>query len=102
MENTFITEFVNVAVPETTTDEQLADKADILTAFLKEQDGFIEGELVKFSAGNTLCFIYRFESMDKVKAIGEKMRALRLFDSINPLILPGSMSVTFSQCMRKW
>ena len=102
MKNTIITEFVKMKVLETTTDEQLLLKADILNNFQKMQDGFIDSELVKDINDSSWCFIYHFENMEKVKAIGEKMRSSKVFDEINPLIVPGSFSVTFYQHWKKW
>jgi hypothetical protein len=102
MKNTIIAEFVKMKVLETVTDEQLLSKANILNDFQKLQDGFIDSELVKDMNENSWCFIYHFESMEKVKAIGEKMRSSNVFDEINPLIVPGSFSVTFYQHWKKW
>jgi hypothetical protein len=102
MKNAIVTEFVKLKVLETTTDEQLISKADILNDFQKKQDGFIDAELVKDMNENSWCFIYHYESMEKVKAIGEKMRNSRVFDEFNPLIVPGSFSVTFCQHLKKW
>ena len=102
MKNTMITELVTIKVLETTTEGQMLNKADFLTNFLKKQDGYIDGELVKGIDGNTWCFIYHFESFEKVKAIGEKMRNERVFDMINPLVVPGGMTVTFYNPVKKW
>lgn len=102
MKDTIITEFVKFKVLETTTDEQLISKADILNDFQKKQDGFIDAELVKNVEENAWCIIYHYESLEKVKAIGEKMRNSKVFDEFNPLIVPGSISVTFYHQLRKW
>jgi hypothetical protein len=102
MKNAIITEFVDFKVLETTTEEQLIGKADILNDFQKKQDGFIDVELVKNINENSWCFIYHFENMEKVKAIGEKMRNSKIFDEFTPLVVPGSLSVTFHQPLKKW
>ena len=102
MKNSIITEFVKITVPETTTMEQLTAKADRLNDFLKIQDGFIDAELVKYTEGNTWCFIYHYENLEKVKAIGEKLRNSKLFDEITPLIVPGSVNVTFCRRLKNW
>ena len=102
MKDTIITEFVKFKVTETTTDEKLILKADILTDFQKKQDGFIDGELVKDVRENEWFFIYHYESMEKVKAIGEKMRNGKVFDEFTPLTVPGSVAVTFYQRLREW
>ena len=44
----------------------------------------------------------RLESLKKLKAIGEKMRSCKIFDLFNPLIVPGSLCVTFNVRLRKW
>lgn len=75
MKETMITEFVEISVPETTTVEQLTEKAENFNNFLKKQDGYIDGELVQTLDGNTWRFVFHFENIEKVKAIGEKMRA---------------------------
>jgi|WetSurMetagenome_2_1015567.scaffolds.fasta_scaffold1457588_1 hypothetical protein len=102
MKNTIITELVKMKVLETVTDEQLLSKADILNDFQKMQDGFIDSELVKDVNENSWCFIYHFENMEKVKAIGEKMRNSKVLDEINPLIVPGTFSVNFYHHLKKW
>ncbi len=99
---TIITELVSFKVLEATTDEQLITKADILNDFQKKQDGFIDGELVKDVKENAWFFIYHYESMEKVKTIGEKMRNSKVFDEFTPLTVPGSLSVTFYQQLRTW
>jgi hypothetical protein len=102
MKNAIVTEFVKLRVLETTTDEQLISKADILNDFQNKQDGFIDAELVKDINEDTWCFIYHYENMEKVRAIGDKMRNSRVFDEFNPLIVPGSFSVTFCRHLKKW
>jgi hypothetical protein len=102
MKDKIITEFVNFKVLETTNVEQLISKADILNDFQKKQDGYIDAELVKGVEGNVWCLIYHYENLEKVKLIGEKMRSSRVFDEFIPLIVPGSLSVTFYHQLKKW
>jgi hypothetical protein len=102
MKNTIITEFVKFKVLESTTVEQLSLKADILNDFQNQQDGFIDAELVKHAEENEWYLIYHYESMEKVKAIGEKLRSSKVFDEFIPLTVPGSVSVSFYQKLKKW
>jgi heme-degrading monooxygenase HmoA len=103
MKNSIITEFVNFKVLETTTDEQLLSTSDnIINGFHKKQDGFIDAELVKDVEENTLCFIFHYESLEKIKAGGEKMRNSKEFAEFVPLIVPGSINVIFNHRLRKW
>ena len=98
-----ITEFVNFRALETTADEQLFAKADIfINDFLKKQAGFVDAELVKDTEGDAWCFILRYESFEKVKAIAEKMRNGKEFDAFKPVIVHGSIDVTFYQTLGKW
>lgn len=98
-----ITEFVKFKVLETTTDEQLISKADNhINDFQKKQDGFVDTELVKNVEENEWCFIFHYESLEKIKAVGEKMRNNKAFDELNALIVPGSISVTLYHQLRKW
>jgi hypothetical protein len=97
-----ITELVKIEVLQTTTDEQLMSKAEIINDFLKKQDGFIDAELVKAVEGNIWYFIYHIENFEKLKAVGEKLRSSKLFDEITPLIIPGSLSVTFYHQLKNW
>jgi hypothetical protein len=98
-----ITELVNFKALETTTDEQLLLKADIfINGFLKKQEGFIDAELVKDGEGDARCFIIRYESFEKVKAIVAKMGNCKEFDEFKSVIVPGSISVTFQQQLRTW
>lgn len=97
-----ITEFVNFTVLDTSTDTQLITKADFLNAFLKNLDGYIDAELVKDIEGNTWRIIYHFSNIEKVKAIGEKMRNSKEFEEFNSLLLPGSISVNFFHHLGKW
>jgi hypothetical protein len=102
MKTTIITEFVKIEVLQTTTNEQLLEKADIVNDFLQKQDGFIDAELVKAVDGNVWYFIYHIESMEKLKAVGEKLRSNKMFDHITPLIVLGSLSVSFFEQTKKW
>jgi len=103
MKATIITEFVKFKVLETTTDEQLISKADInINGFHKKQDGFIDAELVKDVEENAWCFIFHYESLEKIKAVGEKMRNSKEFGEFIPLIVPGSISAIFYNQLRKW
>lgn len=102
MKQTTITEFLRIEVLQTTTEEQLLHKADNINAFLQKQDGFIDAELVKPVDGKTWYFIYHIENFEKLRAVGEKIREMKLFNEIIPLIEPGSMSVSFYQHSKKW
>ena len=102
MKTTIITELVKFKVLDTTSDEELMSKADIFNDFQKKQDGFIDTELVKDVEENSWCFIFHYENLEKIKAVGEKMRNNKAFDEVNTLIVPGSISVTFYHQLRKW
>lgn len=102
MKTKVITEFVKMEVLQTTTEEQLLAKTEIINQFLRKQDGFIDAELVKAIEGNVWLLIYHIENFEKLKALGEKLRAMKLFDEIIPLIEPGSMSVSFYQKIKTW
>lgn len=102
MKNSIITEFVNFKVLETTTEEQLISKADILNYFQKKLDGYIDAELVKNVKENAWCIVYHYESLEKVKVIGEKLRNSEEFGEFISLIVPGSISITFYHLLRKW
>ena len=98
-----ITEFVRLNLQETTTVEQLKATSDnLINNFWKKQEGFIDAELVKNIEKNEWCFIYHFENMDKVKTGGEKMRASKEFGEFVSLVIPGSISVTFNEQLKKW
>jgi hypothetical protein len=102
MKNTIITEFVKIEALQTTTNEQIQSKANVINHFLQKQDGFIDAELVKAIEGNTWHFIYHIENFEKLKVIGEKMRSNKMFDEITPLIVPGSLSVSFYLQLKSW
>ncbi len=102
MKNTTITEFVKMEALQTTTDEQIKSKAEVINDFLQKQDGFIDAELVKAVEGNIWHFIYHFENFEKLKVIGEKMRSSKMFDEITPVIVPGSLSVSFYTQLKRW
>ncbi len=102
MKSTMITEFVRIEALQTTTEEQLLNRADAINGFLSKQDGFIDAELVKAVEGKTWYFIYHIENLEKLKAVGEKIRAIKLFDEITPLIEPGSLTVSFFQQCKYW
>jgi hypothetical protein len=102
MKNTIITEFVKIEALQTTIDEQIKSKADVINDFLQQQDGFIDAELVKAVDSNIWHFIYHIENFEKLKVIGEKMRSSKMFDEITPLIIPGSLSVCFFTQLKRW
>ncbi|HEX2968469.1 MAG TPA: hypothetical protein VHO46_05135 [Bacteroidales bacterium] len=97
-----ITEFVKIELLQTTTNDELLTKADFINQFLQKQDGFINAELVKAIEGNVWYLIYHIENFEKLKAVGEKIRTMKLFDEITPLIVPGSMSVSFYNQIKNW
>jgi superfamily I DNA and/or RNA helicase len=102
MKTTIITEFVKIEALQTTTDEQLLAKADLINDFLQKQDGFIDSELVKALEGNTWYFLYHIENMEKLRVVGEKLRSSKLFDELTPLTVAGSMSVSFFGQIKRW
>jgi hypothetical protein len=102
MKDIIITEFVKIEVLQTTTEEMLLSKADIINSFLQNQDGFIDAEVVKAVEGYIWYFIYHIENFEKLRAVGEKLRNSKLFDEITPLIVPGSLNVTFFHQLKKW
>ena len=102
MKTTIITEFVKVEALPSTTEEQLLEKADIINDFLQKQDGFIDAELVKAVEGNIWYFVYHIENFEKLKAVGEKLRSNKLFDEITPLIVSGSLNVSFFLKLKGW
>jgi uncharacterized protein YxjI len=97
---TTVTEFVEVSLPETTTVEQFTEKAENFATFLKKQDGYMDGEMAKAMEGNTWRFVFHFESMEKVKAIGEIMRASNEFAEFKSVI--GNFGVSFFEQVQKW
>lgn len=102
MKTKIITEFVKIEVLQTSTDEQVLAKAEIINGFLQKQDGFIDAELIRAIEGKTWYFIYHIENFEKLKVVGEKLREMKLYDEIIPLIEPGSMKVSFYQQSKKW
>lgn len=100
MKETKITEFVEISLPETTTVEQFTEKAENFANFLKKQDGYIDGEMVKAPEGNNWRFVFHFENMEKVKAIGDKMRASSEFAGFKSVI--AGFGVSFFEQVRKW
>ena len=99
---TTITELVKIEALQTTSDEQLLATAQTINTFLQKQDGFIDAELIKAFDSKVWYFVYHIENMDKLKVVGEKLRNSKLFDEIIPLIVPGSLSVTFYNQMKTW
>jgi hypothetical protein len=102
MKTTVITELLRIELLPTTTEEQLLEKAGVINAFIRKQDGFIDAELIKAVEGNTWYFIYHIENFEKLKEVGARIRSSKLFDEITPLIVPGSLTVTFYQQQEKW
>jgi hypothetical protein len=102
MKTTIITEFVKIEALQTTTNEQLIAKADLINDFLQKQDGFIDCELIKAMEGNTWFLIYHIENIEKLRAVGEKVRSNKLFDELIPLITTGSMNFSFFNQEKKW
>ena len=103
MKATTITEFVKFMALETTSDEQLLSKADLnVNGFHKKQDGFIDAELVKDVEENSWCFIFHYESLEQIMAVGEKLRKSKEFGEFIPLIVPQSISATFYYQSKKW
>jgi hypothetical protein len=102
MKTTIITELVKFKVLDTTTDEELMSKADIFNDFQKKQDGFIDAELVKDVKENSWYFIYHYESLEKVRIIGEKLRESKMFDELMPLLDPESVSITLYNQLKTW
>ena len=102
MKSNVITELLKIEALETTTPEQLEAKAGIINSFIQQQDGFIDSELIKAVDGNTWYFIYHIENMEKLRAVGEKIRSNRLFGEITPLIEPESMKVSCYHQVKRW
>lgn len=98
-----ITELVKFNLLETVTEDQLLTVSDsLINNFWKKQDGFIDATLTRGTQENDWCFIYHFESMEKVKAGGEMMRVSKEFSEFIALVVPGSINVVFNQQVKKW
>jgi hypothetical protein len=102
MKTTTVTELVTFKLLETITEEQLLSKADLFNDFQKRQDGFIDAELVKDVKENAWCLICHYESMDKVKVIGENLRNSREFAEFTAELVPGSLKVSFHHTLKRW
>ena len=102
MKSNVITELLKIEVLPGTTSEQVIEKADVINSFISQQDGFIDSELVRAVEGNAWYFIYHIENMEKLMAVGEKIRSIRLFGDLMPLIEPESMKVSFYQKVKSW
>jgi hypothetical protein len=97
-----ITELVRIEVLPSTTEEQVLSTANLINDFLQNQDGFIDCELVKAMDGNTWYFIYHIENIEKLKAVGEKLRSNKLFDELSPIITMGSMNFSFFNQVKRY
>ncbi len=103
MKNSMVTELIKFKVLDTTTDDELISKADIMIHdFQKKQDGFIDAELVKGVEEDTWYFIYHYENLEKLKAVAEKIRKNKGFKEFTPVIIPDSVDVTFYYHIKKW
>ena len=102
MKNTMVTELVRIEVLPSTNEEQVLTKANLINDFLQKQDGFIDCELVKVMEGSTWFLIYHIENIEKLRAVGEKLRSNKLFDELIPLITTGSMNFSFFNQVKKW
>ena len=99
---TTVTELVKFKVLETTTDEQLFSKAEMFNEFQKNQDGFIDSELVKNTNENIWYLIYHYENMEKCQAIGKKLRASNEFGELMSVLNPESLSISFYNQFKTW
>ncbi len=97
-----ITELVKFKALETTTEDQLISKAELLMDFQKQQDGYIDCELVKSVEENGWYFIYHYESLEKVKVNGEKLRKNPAFERLMQLLIPESVHVSFYNKVKTW
>jgi hypothetical protein len=77
-------------------------KADLLNDFLKNQDGYLDPELIKGIEGKTWCYIFHYIGMVKVRVIAEKMRNNKEFEEFKILLVPAGISVSFYNQMIKW
>jgi hypothetical protein len=102
MKNTMITELVRIEVLPSTTEEQVLTKANLINDFLQNQDGFIDAELVRAFEGNTWFLIFHIENIEKLRAVGEKLRSNKLFNELSPLIGAGSMNFSFFNQIKMW
>ena len=103
MKNAIITEFVKFKGLENRSDEQIITASEnFINDFHVKQDGFIDVELIKPFEGNDWMLIFHFENMEKVKAIGEKMRSSKEFGEFATAIVPGSISVSFNHKLKGW
>ena len=102
MKTKMIIELVKMEVLPTTTNEQIFEQVNAINSFIEKQDGFIAAELIKAVEDNTWYFIYHIENMEKLKTVGEKIRRIGLFNEIMPLLVPGSMKISFFHQLKKW
>ena len=103
MKNSMVAEFVKFKALETTTDEQILTTAEQnVNGFHKKQEGFIDAELVKHVEENAWCFIFHYESLRHIMAVGQKMRQSKEFGEFITLVEPQSINATFFDHLRSW
>ena len=103
MKTSIITEFVKFQVLETMTQEQFLEKAEqMISGFLAKQPGFRNAELIKDLKENSWCFILRYDSIEQVNHIVEKLRESKEFEDFKKGLITGSLQVSFSSQLQTW
>lgn len=102
MKTMIIAELVKFQATENTSNEQVLQCIDALNAFQKTQDGFLDSEITKSANQNEWVLIYHYTDMEKVNALGPKLRVSHEFAAFMQIIVPGSLSISFYQQVKKW
>jgi len=93
MEKKTITELVHFQ--SLATDVQIVDAINNLNKFQGGLDGFLDSEISKEVNENSWCIIFHYENLEKVQAIGAKLRTSKEFEEFNSLIESESLKINF-------
>jgi quinol monooxygenase YgiN len=102
MKKDVITEFVKIETLQTTTDDQLISKAEIIIQFLQKQDGFIDTELLYDKKENTWIMIQHWASLEQMKASSANMFMDNATEAFRDAIEPKSISISVFPVLRTW
>ncbi len=103
MENKTITEIVTFQIKLGVAEENTIEIIDdVVNNFHKKQEGFINGELVKGEKENEWSMIYHYQSMENIKAVGEKIAQGTEMDKFKEIVMPESVKLQFLKQILSW
>ena len=98
-----ITEIIAFEMREKTSKDQMIHQLDtVVHEFHKNQDGYVDMELVSDYSNQQWQMIIHYQSMDDIEKVKMNMPQSKALNDFRELIIPETMKVSFHEQHERW